>query len=193
MQLVKNELPANENAIKTYTLLPPSLMAFHTLVTYDMSLHPSQSTQNICIKFIQRRPNVFDVGPTLYKCYTNVLCLLGYWLLLILPRPRSYKYHPHFTNFASSPIDQTPLPSRYTTFFQLCNTKFIDVDWKFDQGWSNIVYRMGSCVDQPALLWHCWSGYTIHPTFYTKDTLLVCTWAMKVLCSLLHRVHPFQI
>ena len=27
--------------------------------------------------FVQRRPNVFDVGPTLYKCYTNVLCLLG--------------------------------------------------------------------------------------------------------------------
>ena len=24
--------------------------------------------------FIQRRPNVFDVGPTLYKCSTNVLC-----------------------------------------------------------------------------------------------------------------------
>ena len=23
--------------------------------------------------FIQRRPNVFDVGPTLYKCYTNVV------------------------------------------------------------------------------------------------------------------------
>ena len=26
---------------------------------------------------MQRRPNVFDVGPTMYKCYTNVLCLLG--------------------------------------------------------------------------------------------------------------------
>ena len=37
----------------------------------------TQQTQNICITFIQRRPNVFDVGPTLYKCYTNVLCLLG--------------------------------------------------------------------------------------------------------------------
>ena len=37
----------------------------------------SQQTQNICITFIQRRPNVFDVGPTLYKCHTNVLCLLG--------------------------------------------------------------------------------------------------------------------
>ena len=36
----------------------------------------SQQTQNICIPFVQRRPNVLDVGPTLYKCYTNVLCLL---------------------------------------------------------------------------------------------------------------------
>ena len=30
--------------------------------------------------FIQRRPNVFDVGATLHKCYTNVLCLLGDFL-----------------------------------------------------------------------------------------------------------------
>ena len=37
----------------------------------------SQQTQNICITFVQRRPHVFDVGPALYKCYTNVLCLLG--------------------------------------------------------------------------------------------------------------------
>ena len=38
----------------------------------------TQETQNnICITFIQRRPNVFDVGPTFYKCYTNVLFLLG--------------------------------------------------------------------------------------------------------------------
>ena len=37
----------------------------------------AQQTQNICITFIQRRPNVFDVGPTLYKWYANVLCLLG--------------------------------------------------------------------------------------------------------------------
>ena len=37
----------------------------------------SQLTQDICITFIQRRPNVFDVGPTLYKCYTNVSCSLA--------------------------------------------------------------------------------------------------------------------
>ena len=38
----------------------------------------SQQTQNICMTFVQRRSNVFDVSPTLYKCYTKVLCLLRY-------------------------------------------------------------------------------------------------------------------
>ena len=36
-----------------------------------------QQTRNICIAFVQRRLKVFDVGTTLYKCFTNVLCLLG--------------------------------------------------------------------------------------------------------------------
>ena len=27
-------------------------------------------TQNICLTFIQRRPDVYDVGITLYKCHT---------------------------------------------------------------------------------------------------------------------------
>ena len=34
-------------------------------------------TQKIWITFAQRRPNGFNIGLTLYKCYTNVLCLLG--------------------------------------------------------------------------------------------------------------------
>ena len=34
--------------------------------------HISLQTQNICITFVQRSTNVEDVGPTLYKCYTNV-------------------------------------------------------------------------------------------------------------------------
>ena len=38
---------------------------------------PPQQTQNICITFIQCWVNVEDVGPTLHKCYTYVLCLLG--------------------------------------------------------------------------------------------------------------------
>ena len=47
---------------------------------------------DICITFVQCRPIVFDVGPTLYKCYTNVLCLLGYSLgLLILNKIQKYK------------------------------------------------------------------------------------------------------
>ena len=43
----------------------------------DILSRLTQHTQYICITFVQRRPNVFDVGPALYKCYTNVLCLLG--------------------------------------------------------------------------------------------------------------------
>ena len=45
----------------------------------------NQQTQNICITFVQRWPNVSDVGPALYKCYrsTNVFCLLGIWSLVV--------------------------------------------------------------------------------------------------------------
>ena len=50
------------------------LMLVHCLYTFSMT---TQQKQIICITFIQSRPNVFDVGPTLYKCYTNVLRLLG--------------------------------------------------------------------------------------------------------------------
>ena len=37
----------------------------------------AQQTQNICITFIQCRPNVFHARTTLYKCYSDVLCLLS--------------------------------------------------------------------------------------------------------------------
>ena len=43
----------------------------------------AQQTQNSCITFVQRRPNFAFVHlynricPRLYKCYTNVLRLLG--------------------------------------------------------------------------------------------------------------------
>ena len=36
----------------------------------------TKQTQNVCITFIQCWTNVENVGPTLYKCYANVLCLL---------------------------------------------------------------------------------------------------------------------
>ena len=40
----------------------------------------AKQTQNICIPFVQQRSNVFDIGQTLYTCYTNVLCLLGVYV-----------------------------------------------------------------------------------------------------------------
>ena len=38
---------------------------------------PTQQTQNICITFIQSWTSVEDVAPMLFKCYINVLRLLG--------------------------------------------------------------------------------------------------------------------
>ena len=54
-----------------------TIIFFENKSIFQIAFFNIQQTQNICIPFIQRRPNVVDVGPTLYKCYTNVLCLLG--------------------------------------------------------------------------------------------------------------------
>ena len=40
---------------------------------------PAQQTQDICMTFMQCRPNVFDVGPTLHK----VIQMFGvYWVTI---------------------------------------------------------------------------------------------------------------
>ena len=49
--------------------------ATHTLPHWRWISGGAQQTQNICITFVQCCSNVFDAGPTLYKCYTNVLYL----------------------------------------------------------------------------------------------------------------------
>ena len=54
----------------------------------------NRQTQNICITFVQRRPNVF-VGPTLCKCYTNISCLLGMPLCWNLFRATSSDKRPN--------------------------------------------------------------------------------------------------
>ena len=68
----------------------------------------SQQIQNICITFVQRRPSVFDVGPTLCKCYTNVLCLLG---LPLCP------CHPSLSTAASlAPVAETGFSHRLSAY-----------------------------------------------------------------------------
>ena len=53
------------------------LPMYQRRVEYVIQRAMSRQTQNICITFIQCWTNVEDVGPTLYKCYTNVLRSLG--------------------------------------------------------------------------------------------------------------------
>ena len=54
-----------------------ALLFFLGLQRAIYCLMPAQQTQNICITFIQRWTNVEDVGSTLYKFSTNILCLLA--------------------------------------------------------------------------------------------------------------------
>ena len=49
---------------------------YHSMITE--TLYAIQQTQKIGITFIQCWANVEDVGPTLYKCYSDALCLMGY-------------------------------------------------------------------------------------------------------------------
>ena len=51
---------------------------FFVAPVFPLHFNHLPNTQNICITFIQRRPNVLNVCPTLCKCCTNVLCLLGW-------------------------------------------------------------------------------------------------------------------
>ena len=41
------------------------------------SIYNHSKHKTFCMTFMQCWTNVEDVGPALYKCYTNVLCLLG--------------------------------------------------------------------------------------------------------------------
>ena len=52
-------------------------MSIDTATAVQIQKAVTQQTKNIFITFVQRRPNVSDAGPALYKYYTNVLCLLG--------------------------------------------------------------------------------------------------------------------
>ena len=56
----------------------PRTLAWKAAVLTTTLGPPPSPTQSICITFVQCWSNVEDVGPTLYKCCTHVLCLLGY-------------------------------------------------------------------------------------------------------------------
>ena len=74
--------PNKESRDSLVDHMDPALANFTAVNKKYIILHAfviTQWTQNICITFVQCWSNVKDVGPTLYKCYTNVLCLLGSW------------------------------------------------------------------------------------------------------------------
>ena len=71
--------------IKTIILVTSAFytfcMAYLLIEKYmaDLIDHIS-AQQNISITFVQRRPKVFDVDPTLSKCHTNVFVFAGWYM-----------------------------------------------------------------------------------------------------------------
>ena len=74
----------------------PTTFNQQCVVFAGAALSPAQHAQNICKTFVQRRPNVFDAGPTLYKCCTNGLCLLG--VLSLVASDLGILYYPVLTS-----------------------------------------------------------------------------------------------
>ena len=65
-----------EGAEQNNGVFPQLVLLQYYTVTFVNSSFTANT--NMCIiTFEEGRPNVFDVGPTLYKYYTNVLSLLG--------------------------------------------------------------------------------------------------------------------
>ena len=60
--------------IRTYKKVYSITFTF-THIHLSLGRRSIQQAQNICIICVRCRPNVFDVGPTLYKDYTTVLCV----------------------------------------------------------------------------------------------------------------------
>ena len=64
---------------------------------------PARQIQHFCITFIQRRPNVFDVGPTLYKVI-QMFCV--HWDVNTSLRSTSFVIPPVIQSVCLQPSDQ---------------------------------------------------------------------------------------
>ena len=76
----------------------------------------AQQTKIICMTSVQRRPNGFDVGQTLYKWYTNVLCLPegcphSGWFIIIRGGPQ--RFYSFFIQFDPLAFWCVLIPSAY--------------------------------------------------------------------------------
>ena len=82
----------------------------------------AQQTRNICITFAQCWTSVEYVGPALYKCYANVLCLLG------VDKARISFPLPHLHNYCHS---YSPLDTRF--FVVIAKTHYNSQRMKYEK------------------------------------------------------------
>ena len=98
----------------------------------------TQQTQNICITFVQCWTSVEDVGPTLYKCYTNVLCKLGITSGLV-------DFHETLAFIGSHTRNDPELPpSKHVIMIQCC-CDAVSASTQLVQHYRNIGWTCGVC------------------------------------------------
>ena len=61
-----------------------------------LRIGPDTASTKHFYTFIQCRHNVIDVGPTLYKCYTNVFCV--YWAMAMSTNQKPTIYRNLYEN-----------------------------------------------------------------------------------------------
>ena len=136
----------------------------------------SQQTQNICMTFVQCLTNVDDVGPTLYKCYANVLCLLGCNKLRSLLCPQfisrglGLHFHKPTTKFTSD-ARRNPL------ILSLPVSKFIIVI-KLFQKFPKQVFFKYSQKKYFLPLWYLYLPFFFKDRFFRVMMLLIVTQEM---------------
>ena len=98
-----------------------------------MSVGTTQQTQNICITFVQCWTSVEDAGPTLHKCYSNALRLLGSWdhhqagpgKYLLAHFQTKSPSPPRCIDDAQSKISLTKMPIIFVLCFVVCGKSHI--------------------------------------------------------------------
>ena len=92
------------------------------------SRYPSKHKNN-CIGFVQRRPNVFNVGPTVYKYYTKFCFVLTEMFLYV----KLARWHSHFATLGGR---RTTWKARCAT---LCGAAVLSVET--DRLWLVSLYQ----------------------------------------------------
>ena len=146
-------------------------------------INSTQQTQNIFITVVQRRPNVFDVGPTLCKCHKHVLCLLGIvtiWqdsseALSAKFRLTFYKMGPQVNPIWRLPVTLLQTEVLTTTVTTHFSSKWVTGFFSFARQYIIMIIWNDYCAAEKSLSQTSWQvGKSSHPNSTKRFSSKAC-------------------